>query len=310
MAKEVSHPDKSFQQLGERFGQIFGDSLIDPQELAWGEVLGKGAFAVVRRCCWQPKTPAQDPENGVEQPAPLPVAVKELRPDIVEGDEHDVKTFFAETQLLKKINHPHIVAFIGVVKRQEDGLTKIGVVQEYMNSGSLNTLLVKQAKDPCTKYYSERDGLKWMLQIARGLQHLHTLRPGRVSVIHRDLKPHNILLHRDASGVVTAKLADFGLSALVQKQKLDNASLPETVSKETSNSWSYEGSLQSRGLQSGKNSMLNSNLVTRFSILTDLLRSMSSNPNVPDQTKVSYFMEQIIGLMYHALYTCGFVFIP
>ena len=48
---------------------------------------------------------------------------------------------------------------------------------------------------------------KWIVDLARGLQHIHS-----PLVIHRDIKPDNILLATDASGHHIIKYIDFGLS--------------------------------------------------------------------------------------------------
>lgn len=263
-----------------RFGELFKDCLIEAGELKWGTQLGKGAFAVVHKCMWSRKKPQQEEEDVKRGEEGVEVAVKELKEEVLQSDEHDVKSFFGETQLLQKIKHPHVVSFIGVVRRKYNGSWRIGVVQEYMNMGTLNSLLVKQSKDRRQQMYTERDGLKWMLQIAKSLEYLHSLKPGEVSLIHRDLKPHNILLHKDpVHGHVVAKLADFGLSALVRKRKPRPLPLRRSISKDMMNSWSNEGSLRSWGIQSSSNGKktgyVNSNLVTRFSLVSDLLRSNS-----------------------------------
>lgn len=263
-----------------KFGEYFKECLIEAGELHWKEQLGKGAFAVVHRCTWTSEESKLEQGDVRGRGEAKEVAVKELKAEVLESDEHDVKSFFGETQLLQKIKHPHVVAFVGVVRRKHGGVWRIGVVQEYMNMGTLNSLLVKQAKDRKQALYTERDGLKWMLQIAKSLEYLHTLKPGEVSLIHRDLKPHNILLHKDpVHGHVVAKLADFGLSALVRKRKPRPMPLLRSVSKDIINSWSNEGSLRSWGIGSKSNDKkpgyINSNLVTRFSLVTDLLRTNS-----------------------------------
>ena len=67
------------------------------------------------------------------------------------------------------------------------------------------------SEGPLTKHLSintdvaQRD--KWIVDLARGLQHIHSS-----LVIHRDIKPDNILLATDASGHHIIKYIDFGLS--------------------------------------------------------------------------------------------------
>ncbi|GMH39405.1 hypothetical protein BSKO_07303 [Bryopsis sp. KO-2023] len=261
------------------FERLFKDHLLPNESLSWQKIIGKGAFAVVSKCSLEI---AQ--EDGSTKS--VPVAVKQLRPEVFREEDHDVKTFFGETQLLRKLKHPSIVSFIGVVSHKDNNQCSIGVVQEYMNQGSLNALLVKQCKSRRKELYQERDGLRWMLQIARGLEYLHKLKDGSVAVIHRDLKPHNILLHEEEGGEVVAKLADFGLSALVRKQRLSfmgkHSNGPMlTDSTEVLGSWGVDDSSRSSaGRQkslSTRVSLLTSNLVTRFSVVSDLFRSSSSS---------------------------------
>lgn len=145
------------------------------------------------------------------------VAAKRLKPDSFRRDR-EFLDFVAEMLLMSRLSHPHIVQFVGLV---EDGLSGtngakegISVVEEYMNMGSLRDQVLdvmSERKSP----YLVSSGMRWMLQVAYGLQYLHGL---SATVIHRDLKPENILLTRDhLTGDVVVKIADFGLSAVIAR---------------------------------------------------------------------------------------------
>ncbi|AYV79137.1 MAG: serine/threonine protein kinase [Faunusvirus sp.] len=96
-----------------------------------------------------------------------------------------------EIELMKRLDHPHIVKFIDVIKDDED----IYIISEYCEGGTLSKLLKKSL--------TEQDAKLLIKQLANGLQYLHNN-----CIIHRDLKPENILLTN--SGQI--KIADFGFA--------------------------------------------------------------------------------------------------
>ena len=87
------------------------------------------------------------------------------------------------------------------------------MVQEYMEGGTLKSKLLKQMINVQKPLYSYADALRWCINIASALLSMHTSRP---RIIHRDIKSENILLTTGPDGVTVAKLADFGLHALIQ----------------------------------------------------------------------------------------------
>ncbi|KAG2439566.1 hypothetical protein HXX76_004919 [Chlamydomonas incerta] len=64
--------------------------------------------------------------------------------------------------------------------------------------------------------YTDTQALEWMVQVASALSHLHGLSP---PLLHRDIKPDNILLRRGPGGRLVAKLADLGLCVAVDAQR-------------------------------------------------------------------------------------------
>lgn len=183
---------------------------VDFDDLTRGRVIGEGRFAIVEHCTLRRE----------RAPEALNVAVKFLKPNLL-NSPRDLQDFVNEARLLRKIRHPHIVEFIGVGKVDGGGpgqpVRAVYIVHEFMAGGSLKATLVKQMKRPRKAVYSYADALTWLTQIASGLAYLHASTP---RVIHRDVKPENVLLTRDArSGRLVAKLADFGLHALVKDSK-------------------------------------------------------------------------------------------
>ena len=109
-----------------------------------------------------------------------------------------VENFQNEAIALDRVRHPNIISRIGHgTARDLRGTVFHYLVLEYLSGGDLQSLLRK-----------EKIGLKTALgyieQICAGLGHAH-----RHSIIHRDIKPQNLLLTTDLS---TLKIADFGVA--------------------------------------------------------------------------------------------------
>ena len=140
--------------------------------------LGTGGMAVVykARCTWLDRT----------------VTVKVLREDLT-GDEEFVRRFRREAQAVARLSHPNIVSVYDV--GQEAGIYYI--VMEYIEGRTLKDLVREQGR------LSEAQALDIFLQICAALEHAH-----ENHIIHRDIKPHNILI--TPRGRV--KVTDFGIA--------------------------------------------------------------------------------------------------
>ncbi|KAL9361738.1 hypothetical protein Peur_044523 [Populus x canadensis] len=125
-----------------------------------------------------------------------PVAIKVLRPDAAHGRSQ----FQQEVEVLSCIRHPNMVLLLGACP--EYGC----LVYEYMANGSLEDCLFHRGNSP---------PLSWQLrfriaaEIGTGLLFLHQTKPE--PLVHRDLKPGNILLDRN----YVSKISDVGLARLV-----------------------------------------------------------------------------------------------
>ncbi|PUB22292.1 serine/threonine protein kinase [Promicromonospora sp. AC04] len=115
-----------------------------------------------------------------------PVALKRTRYD---GDDSGADRVRREAETLSRINHPHVVAVSDVV---DDG-GEVWVVMEYVAGRPLSEI----------GRVSVEEAARYGAQLAGGLEAVHAHR-----VLHRDVKPANILVTDDGF----AKLADFGIS--------------------------------------------------------------------------------------------------
>lgn len=120
------------------------------------------------------------------------VAVKVLPKKFVQKSDY-VERFYKEGRLAAKLNHNNIVQAIDV--GEVGGLYYF--VMEYVEGKTLYDDLSKG------KVFNESEALEIILQLSNALSHAHSL-----SLIHRDVKPKNIMINKD--GVV--KLADMGLA--------------------------------------------------------------------------------------------------
>src|SRR5919204_1630167 len=120
------------------------------------------------------------------------VALKILHEHYTDDDEY-VERFRREARAVAQLQHPNIVT---VIDRGEDGGRQF-IVFEYIDGENLKELVARRGR------LSVRDALELALQVARGLAFAHNH-----GVVHRDVKPQNVLLNGDGR----AKVTDFGIA--------------------------------------------------------------------------------------------------
>ncbi|KAG8785896.1 hypothetical protein FRC12_017066 [Ceratobasidium sp. 428] len=120
------------------------------------------------------------------------VAMKRLR-IVTIGDEDVVrKRFIRECEVWRKLKHPHVLEFYGIVKHGGS----LFMISPFLDDGDAPSWLQNRCGDR----------LRVLLEAARGCLYLHTLSPK--PTVHGDIKGANILIKSDGQAV----LADFGLS--------------------------------------------------------------------------------------------------
>ncbi|KAK7262045.1 hypothetical protein RIF29_28373 [Crotalaria pallida] len=125
------------------------------------------------------------------------VAVKVLRPDAAQGKSQ----FQQEIDILSCMRHPNMVLLLGACP--EYGI----LIYEYMANGSLDDCLFRKKKSCVVLPWQLR--IRIAAEIATGLLFLHQAKPE--PLVHRDLKPGNILLDKN----YVCKISDVGLARLV-----------------------------------------------------------------------------------------------
>lgn len=138
--------------------------------------------------------------RGLDRVTGEPVVIKQLRPEQLNNPDH-VTRFVREGEMLRRLNHPNIVRVLATYDQQG----KHCLVMEYVAGGSLRDLLQAEGALPV------RRTLEIGVELADALSRAHHL-----GIIHRDVKPANVLMAEDG----TPRLTDFGLARL-QQQRLD-----------------------------------------------------------------------------------------
>ncbi len=145
-------------------------------EFQLGSLLGEGGMGRVFR--------AESPD-GV-------VALKILRAEL-SSDEGFRKRFEREANVASRIDHPHVVKTIAA--GESEGI--LYLTQEFISGGSLDERLERE------RVLDLKPAIQICIEVSAGLDEMHTK-----GLIHRDIKPHNIMLDTDGR----AYIADFGLA--------------------------------------------------------------------------------------------------
>lgn len=120
-------------------------------------------------------------------------AIKELRKDGTVDFSTVRQGLVVETEILKKLSHPHLPSIIDVIDQDDSFL----IVMDYIEGRSLDSLLRHGGAQPPDKV------IEWAKQLCDVLGYLHSRRP---PIIYRDMKPGNVMLKPDGN----VMLLDFG----------------------------------------------------------------------------------------------------
>uniref|UniRef100_A0A8B9JZQ6 LIM domain kinase 1 n=1 Tax=Astyanax mexicanus TaxID=7994 RepID=A0A8B9JZQ6_ASTMX len=172
--------------------------IFRPSDLINGEVLGKGFFGQAIKVTHQ--------ETGEV------MVMKEL----LRFDEETQQTFLKEVKVMRCLDHPNVLKFIGILFKDK----RLNLISEYVPGGTLRETIEKMDSN-----YPWNLRVSYAKDISAGMAYLHSM-----NVIHRDLNSHNCLVKENKTVVV----ADFGLARLVMEDKPQRRnSTPEQISTGT-----------------------------------------------------------------------------
>ena len=130
-------------------------------------------------------------------------ALKVLRAELTEETAEAVARFYNEARVMARLRHPHIVQVFDI--GQEDN--RHYFVMEYIRGRSLYDILKQEGALSLPRIVAIGT------QVGQALAYAHTHQP---PVIHRDIKPHNIMIEDGTNRVV---VMDFGIAKLVDPQR-------------------------------------------------------------------------------------------
>lgn len=169
------------------------------------------------------------------------VTIKVLREQFASDDDF-VRRFRREAQSAASLSHPNIVSIYDVGK---DGDTEY-IVMEYVEGQNLKELIRNYAP------LSSEQSINLAMQIAQAIRHAH-----EHNIIHRDIKPHNILVTADGR----LKVTDFGIARAVSAATM-------THTGDIVGSVHYLSPEQAKGVQTNEQSDLYSLGIILYELLT------------------------------------------
>ena len=188
------------------------------------------------------------------------VAIKILKEDLSQDAEFR-RRFHAESQAVAMLSHPNIVS-----------------VYDVSHSDNIDYIVMELIEGITLKQYMEqkgtlnwREALHFATQICKALEHAHSR-----GIIHRDIKPHNIMILKDGS----VKVADFGIARVSSAQN--------TLTREALGSVHYISPEQARGAQVDCRADLYALGVVMYEMLT-------GRPPYDGDTPVSVAIQHING---------------
>lgn len=179
------------------------------------------------------------------------VAIKVLRQQFVH-DEEFIRRFRREAQSAASLSHPNVVSIYDV--GQEDDVHYI--VMEYVEGKNLNEIIKERAP------LQVDESVRIASQIADALDHAH-----HNQIIHRDIKPHNILIGRNGR----VKVTDFGIARAVTSTTI-------TQTGSVVGSVHYFSPEHAKGIVTGEKSDLYSLGIVLYQMLTGQLPFLGESP--------------------------------
>jgi serine/threonine protein kinase len=133
-----------------------------------------------------------------------PVAIKQLLPRLA-ADPAAVSRFMREASVIASIRDPHVLTIYDVAESEGQHY----MVMEYADSGTLAQML--QLEGAMSPY----EALSVAIDVCKGLRAVHSK-----GVVHRDVKPANVMFFSRTDGLPIAKIGDFGIALQQEEERL------------------------------------------------------------------------------------------
>ncbi len=189
------------------------------------------------------------------------VALKILKDDYSQ-DEEFRRRFHAESQAVAMLNHPNIVNVYDVSTEGD---------ADYIVMELVDGITLKQYMERRGGYLNWKESHHFAMQIGRALEHAHNQ-----GIVHRDIKPHNVMILKNGS----AKVTDFGIARVMSSQN--------TLTKEALGSVHYISPEQAKGGRVDSRSDIYSLGVVMYEMLT-------GRPPYDGESPVAVALQHIAG---------------
>ena len=188
------------------------------------------------------------------------VAIKILNDDFLEDAEFRER-FHSESQAVAMLGHPNIVSVYDVSSSDEADY----IVMELIDGITLKQYMEKKG------VLNWKETLHFAIQIAKALEHAHSR-----GIVHRDIKPHNVMVLKNGS----VKVTDFGIARMMSKGN--------TLTKEALGSVHYISPEQAKGGRVDNRSDI-------YSLGVVLYEMMSGRPPYDGESPVAVAIQHING---------------
>ena len=188
------------------------------------------------------------------------VAIKILKDDYLE-DEEFRRRFHSESQAVAMLSHPNIISVYDV----STSITADYIVMELIDGITLKQYMEKKG------VLNWKETLHFAIQIAKALEHAHSR-----GIVHRDIKPHNVMVLKNGS----VKVTDFGIARMMSKGN--------TLTKEALGSVHYISPEQAKGGRVDNRSDI-------YSLGVVMYEMMSGRPPYDGESPVSVAIQHING---------------
>ena len=188
------------------------------------------------------------------------VAIKILKDDYLE-DEEFRRRFHSESQAVAMLGHPNIVSIYDV----SSSITADYIVMELIDGITLKQYMEKKG------VLNWKETLHFAIQIAKALEHAHSK-----GIVHRDIKPHNVMVLKNGS----VKVTDFGIARMMSKGN--------TLTKEALGSVHYISPEQAKGGRVDNRSDI-------YSLGVVMYEMMSGRPPYDGESPVAVAIQHING---------------